>query len=57
MLPTTKEDEPQAKVTAADVSSVEPVSEELNVQENKGIKEISFEAEHFFNLYNRIWKV
>ena len=44
---TTKEDEPQAKVTAADVSSVEPVSEELNVQENKGIKEISFEAEHF----------
>ncbi len=44
---TTKEDEPQAKVTAADVASVELVSEELNVQENKGIHEISFEAEHF----------
>ncbi|WP_277406631.1 InlB B-repeat-containing protein [Lacrimispora xylanisolvens] len=44
---TTKEDEPQAKVTAADVASVEPVSEEVNVQENKGINEITFEAEHF----------
>jgi hypothetical protein len=39
---TTKEDEPQAKVTAADVASVEPVSEELNVSGT------------FFNLYNRV---
>ncbi|NNJ32151.1 InlB B-repeat-containing protein, partial [Lacrimispora defluvii] len=54
---TTKEEEPLADVTAADVTSVEPVSEELSVQENKGVNEITFEAEHFSTytiIFNKI---
>ncbi|MDF2888455.1 MAG: doubled motif anchor protein, partial [Lacrimispora sp.] len=52
---TTKEEEPQSDVTAADVTSVEPVSDVLNVQENEGINEITFEAEHF-STYTIVFK-
>ena len=44
---TTKEDEPQAKITASDVLSVEPVSEVVDVAGDESVGAVAFEAEHF----------
>ena len=44
---TTKEDVPQAEITAEDVLSVELVSDTVDVADGKGISEVGFEAEHF----------
>ena len=44
---TTKEDVPQAEITAEDVLSVELVSDTVDVADGKGVSEVEFEAEHF----------
>ena len=44
---TTKEDEPQAKVSAQDIVAVETVSEVIEALGDSKVDEISFNAEHF----------
>ncbi|MEY8336564.1 doubled motif LPXTG anchor domain-containing protein [Lachnospiraceae bacterium 62-35] len=51
---TSKEDTPQARITAEDVVSVETISDSLSVSEEEAIGEIGFDAEHF-SVYSNVF--